>query len=204
MKIIGMLDSPFVRRVVVSAKLMNLAVDHEALSVFRDFDQFQSINPVVKVPTLVFDDGTFLVDSTLILLYFEGLCAPRKRLTPKDPATRERDLRLTGLALAACEKAVQLHYETGNRPEALHWEAWIMRIRGQLCAAFNMLEANAGSKRWLCDDNWLTHADVACAVAWRFAHHMVPTALDGVACPRLAEHAADAEALPAFQAADFE
>ncbi len=203
MKIIGMLDSPYVRRVVVSAKLMNLSVDHEALSVFRDFDRLQSINPLVKAPTLVFEDDTVMVDSTLILQYFETLCAIGKRLTPIDPETRERSLRLTGYALVACEKAVQLYYETDKRPEALRWDEWIVRSRGQLRAAFNMLEANAGSKRWLCDDTWLTHADVASAVAWRFAHHMVPTAVDGLACPRLTEHSAAAEALPAFQAADF-
>lgn len=203
MQIIGMLDSPFVRRVVVSARLMNLAVDHKPLSVFSDFDEFATINPIVKVPTLVFENGAVMVDSTLILIYFEGLCAPAKRLTPIDPAMRERNLRLTGLALAACEKAVQLYYETEKRPEALRWEEWVGRIRDQLHAAFSMLEANAGSKRWLCDDNWLTHADVASAVAWRFAHHTVPTAVDGLACPRLAEHAAAAEALPAFKAADF-
>ncbi len=203
MKIIGMLDSPFVRRVVVSARLMNLSVDHEALSVFSDFDRFKSINPLVKVPTLVFEDGTVMVDSTLILQYFEGLCASNRRLTPLDPTLRQRSLRLTGFALAACEKAVQLYYETDKRPEALQWHAWITRARGQLNAAFTMLEANAGSKRWLCDDDWLTHADVASAVAWRFAHHMVPSAVEGLSCPRLAEHAAAAEALPAFQAADF-
>ena len=203
MKIIGMLDSPFVRRVVVSAKLMNLSVDHEPLSVFNDLDRFTSINPIVKVPTLVFDDGAVMVDSTLILHYFESLCAASRRLTPLDPATRQRNLRLTGFGLAACEKAVQLYYETDKRPEALRWGEWIERIRGQLQAAFAMLEANSGSARWLCDDNWLTHADVVSAIAWRFAHHMVPSAVEGLSCPRLAEHAAAAEALPAFRAADF-
>lgn len=67
MKLIGMLDSPFVRRVAISAKCLDIALEHESISVFRQFEQFQRINPVVKAPTLVLDDGAVLMDSTLII-----------------------------------------------------------------------------------------------------------------------------------------
>uniref|UniRef100_UPI0019533B88 glutathione S-transferase N-terminal domain-containing protein n=2 Tax=Pseudomonadota TaxID=1224 RepID=UPI0019533B88 len=67
MKLIGMLDSPFVRRVAISLRLLGLPFEHAAVSVFRGFDEFQRINPVVKAPTLVCDDGTVLMDSTLLL-----------------------------------------------------------------------------------------------------------------------------------------
>lgn len=40
MRLIGMLDSPFVRRVGVSMRLMRLEFSHESMSVFRHFDQF--------------------------------------------------------------------------------------------------------------------------------------------------------------------
>ncbi|WP_273744534.1 glutathione S-transferase N-terminal domain-containing protein, partial [Burkholderia mallei] len=65
MKLIGMLDSPFVRRVAISAKLLGLPFEHHSISVFRQFDAFKSFNPVVKAPTLLTDDGTMLVDSDL-------------------------------------------------------------------------------------------------------------------------------------------
>ncbi|PTT75208.1 glutathione S-transferase, partial [Pelomonas sp. HMWF004] len=45
MKLIGMLDSPFVRRVAISMRLLGLPFEHAAISVFRGFDQFQQINP---------------------------------------------------------------------------------------------------------------------------------------------------------------
>ncbi|MCB0886609.1 MAG: glutathione S-transferase family protein [Rhodocyclaceae bacterium] len=203
MKLIGMLDSPYVRRTVVSAHLMNLAIDHEALSVFRDFEQFRSINPLVKAPTLVFDDGTLMVDSQLIVHYLEPLAAPSKRLTPTDPDLRGRNDRLTSIALAACDKAVQLYYEVSLRPEPLRWPEWIERVSTQLRAAFVMLEDSIGDTRWLCDDNRLCHADVTAAIAWRFARHVVPDVIGGIDCPRLAALSEAAEALPAFQAADF-
>ena len=53
MILVGMLDSPYVRRVAISLKLMGLPFEHRPLSVFRTYEQFRAINPVVKAPTLV-------------------------------------------------------------------------------------------------------------------------------------------------------
>ncbi len=104
MKLIGMLDSPYVRRVAISAKCLGIPLEHESVSVFRNFEQFQQINPVVKAPTLVLADGEVLMDSTLIIDYLEALAAPGKSLIPNNLEQRLRSLRLIGLALAACEK----------------------------------------------------------------------------------------------------
>lgn len=48
MKLIGMLDSPFVRRAAISAKLLDLPFEHQSVSVFRQFDTFKAINPVAR------------------------------------------------------------------------------------------------------------------------------------------------------------
>ena len=69
MQLIGMLDSPYVRRTAIALRLMGLPFEHRSLSVFSTFEQFRAINPVVKAPSLVCDDGTVLMDSTLILDY---------------------------------------------------------------------------------------------------------------------------------------
>src|SRR5687767_10282394 len=111
MQLIGMLDSPYVRRVAISLRLLDLPFEHRSLSVFRTFEQFRAINPVVKAPTLVCDDGEVLMDSTLILDYAEALAGARRSLMPSGLAERQHELRLIGLALAACEKAVQIVYE---------------------------------------------------------------------------------------------
>jgi glutathione S-transferase len=42
----------------------------------RSFGQLRTINPVVKAPTLVSDDGEVLTDSTLFLEYAEVLARP--------------------------------------------------------------------------------------------------------------------------------
>src|SRR5688572_10540601 len=102
MQLVGMLDSPYVRRVAVSLRLLGLPFEHRSVSVFSTFEQFQAINPVVKAPTLVCDDGTLLMDSTLIIDYAETIAG--RSLMPSDSAARQHALRVLGLALAACEK----------------------------------------------------------------------------------------------------
>ncbi|MDB5996939.1 MAG: glutathione S-transferase, partial [Pseudomonas sp.] len=137
MKLIGMLDSPYVRRVAISAKRLGIDLDHQSVSVFRHFEQFQQINPVVKAPTLVLDNGDVLIDSTLIIDYLEALAGPGKSLMPAALDQRLRSLRLIGLALAACEKSVQLYYERNLRPTEIQFEPWVERVEGQLAAAYS-------------------------------------------------------------------
>jgi glutathione S-transferase len=60
MRLIGMLDSPYVRRVAISLEHLGVPFEHEAVSVFSTFEEFRGINPVVKAPTLVCDDGEVL------------------------------------------------------------------------------------------------------------------------------------------------
>src|SRR5687767_4262426 len=118
MQLIGMLDSPYVRRVAISLQLLELDFEHRSVSVFGAFAQFQAINPVVKAPSLVCDDGTVLMDSTLILDYAEALAAGTtgKSLMPTALAARLQALRIIGLATVACEKSVQIVYEHMQRP----------------------------------------------------------------------------------------
>ena len=174
MRLIGMLDSPYVRRVAISLQLMELPFSHEALSVFRNFEAFAAINPVVKAPTFVTDDGTVLMDSALILEYLERLVAPGRSLAPKETAEHARAQRIVGLALAASDKSVQIVYERNLRPPEKHHQPWLDRVQGQLEAAYALLEQEiAAAKPWLFDDRPL-QADITSAVAWRFTQMELP------------------------------
>ena len=46
MQLIGMLDSPYVRRVAISLQLLGLRFEHRPISVFNAFAQFEHINPL--------------------------------------------------------------------------------------------------------------------------------------------------------------
>ena len=199
MQLIGMLDSPYVRRVAVALIAAGVAFEHRPISLFRHIDAFSKINPPLKAPTLVTDDGTALMDSTLILDYLAGVSPSVAALTPSAPAERLRSLRVTGLALAVMEKAVQRHYERALRPaEKLH-QPWVDRIMGQLHAGLGALDRELPRSGWI--GGALGVADIAAACAHSFTVRMIGDVVDIQPYANLAAFSARAEALPAFRAA---
>ncbi|MGB6214512.1 glutathione S-transferase [Pseudomonas mandelii] len=197
MKLIGMLDSPYVRRVAISARHLGIDLEHESVSVFRHFEHFQQINPVVKAPTLVLDDGEVLIDSTLIIDYLEALAGPGKSLMPDDLKQRLRAWRLIGLGLAACEKSVQLYYERNLRPAEIQYQPWVERVEGQLAAAYSALEREL-EKQPLANGALIGQDGITLAVAWSFTNLVTPDQVDASRFPRIAEFTAQAEKLEAF------
>ena len=199
MKLYGMLDSPYVRRVAIALTLLELPFEHVPLSVFRDFEAFGAINPVVKAPTLITADGAMLMESTLILQHLEDLAPPGRSLQPGDPAARVTALRVTALALAAGEKTVQLVYEHQQRPEDKRHDPWIRRVDGQLRAAYDALEPLVDPAAWLGGERMLD-PDITVAVVWRFTQFILAGLIAPADYPRLAAFSARAEATPAFVA----
>ena len=200
MKLIGMLDSPYVRRVAISLQLLGLTFEHQSLSVFRGFDAFRNINPVVKAPTFLCDDGTVLMDSTLILEYAEALARPRT-LMPAALAELQRDLRVIGLALAATEKSVQIVYERQFRPAEKLYEPWVERVSGQVLAAYDQLEAELEARSPATARETIRQAGITLGVAWHFTRQMIPDVVPVERFPRLAAFSTAVEALPEFRAA---
>ncbi|QBF28676.1 glutathione S-transferase family protein [Pseudomonas tructae] len=198
MKLIGMLDSPYVRRVAVSLELYGISFEHQPLSVFRNFTEFAAINPVVKAPSLVLDDGTVLMDSTLILDYFEALAVPAKKLLPQDPLARTRDLQVIGLALAANEKSVQIHYELNLRPQEKLHAPWLERVTGQLRAAYTQLDRLLAEQPTKCPSQPLSQAEISTAIAWSFTRYVRPEVVAASDYPHVQRLAEKIEAHPAM------
>ncbi len=201
MQLIGMLDSPYVRRVAISLQLLGLRFEHQPLSVFRTFERFQRINPVVKAPSLVCDDGQVLMDSTLILEYAEALARPRKTLVPESLPVLLRTLRVVGLALAACEKSVQIYYERKLRPVEKQHEPWLDRVTIQLLAAYSALEAEITQTPLTATSAGIDQAGISVAVAWQFTQKELPGIASAQDHPQLAGFSVKAEALSEFLAA---
>ncbi len=199
MQLIGYMDSPFVRRVAVIARFLGVHYEHRELSIFRDFDEFSRINPMVKVPTLVCDDGQFLVESGLIIDYLESLSG-RGKLMPADESGYIRALNLTGTAMVANEKLVQLIYEVKQRPEELRYPDWIDRVQTQLTGAADHLESQVGDgSSWIFGD-LIMEPDITVAITWRFAQLQFPERLPAEDYPGLVALSARAEDLPEFKA----
>lgn len=198
MQLIGMLDSAFVRRVAITMHLLDLPFQHRSISVFSTYPQFRAINPVVKAPTLVCDDGVQLMESTLIIDYLEALAG--RSLMPAGIEARRTALRTIGLALAACEKTVQMVHEKRLRPAEKQYAPWEQRIREQLVAALAGLE-HAVLEAPPRVDEGIGQDGLTVAVTWRFTQLLLPDTIVPAAFPALAALSARAEQLPAFIAA---
>ncbi len=198
MKLFGMLDSPYVRRVAISLDLYGIKFEQAPLSVFSTFEGFAAINPVVKAPSLVLDDGTVLMDSTLIINYLETLAAPANKLFSPQPQALATAYRTLGLALAACEKAVQIVYEHNLRPaEKLH-QPWVERVTRQLLAACAELDKHVGSAQPVPGER-PDQAALTSAVAWSFIQLMVADVVKADDFPALRAHAARWEQTALFK-----
>ncbi|SDG20047.1 glutathione S-transferase [Pseudomonas abietaniphila] len=198
MKLIGMLDSPYVRRVAVSLKRMGIAFEHESVSVFRGMERFRELNPVIKAPTFITDDGLVLMESSLILDYVGCLKGAGNGLMPVALAERARTLRLTGLALVAYEKAVQIYYERNLRPAEIQHAPWVERVSGQLKTACAELEREL-TERPLSASQDIGQDGISIAVGWSFIQLVVPDLISAESYPVLAAFASEAEQLDIFK-----
>ncbi len=200
MELIGMLDSPFVRRVAVTAQFLGIPYEHNPLSIFKGYDEFRKVNPLVKVPTLICDDGQMLVDSTLIIDYLQSLSDTDKKLMPQSGTEYIRALRIIGVSLVAMEKVVQLIYERLQRPREVQHKPWITRLDQQLRGALNQMEASAGDGSSWFFGGEIMQADITAAIAWRFVRHAAPRRISADDYPGLVAFSTRAEALPQFVA----
>ncbi|MCU1715546.1 glutathione S-transferase family protein [Pseudomonas sp. 5P_3.1_Bac2] len=198
MKLYGMLDSPYVRRVAISLDHYGVAFEHAPLSVFRHFEQFAEVNAVVKAPTLVLDDGTVLLDSNLILDLFEHQAPTDKRQLPQAPQERAQSLRVVGLAMAACDKAVQWVYERELRPPQKQHEPWRARVTTQVHAACKALQEEIIAERGVSAQR-LDQASIISTIAWTFIQFMASDVIGADDYPQLAAFAAGFEQLPLFK-----
>lgn len=203
MQLIGMMDSPYVRRVAITLKLLGVAHEHHQVSVLGGYDDFAQKNPVVMAPTLITADGAALMESTLILAYLEDI-APSATLNPRGAPARIDALRSLGVSLAACQKTVQIVYETRLRPAEKRYEPWLDRLLGQLTAAYDLLEAMSPPEPTWTSAEDIMQSDLTSAVAWRFTQFAVPGAFEPQDYPKLAAASARAEALPEFRSSPLE
>jgi len=201
MLLIGMLDSPFVRRVAVTLKLFGLPFEHGNWSVGRDFDRIREYNPLGRVPTLVLDDGEKLMESAAILDYLDELVGPERALLPRSGPDRRQALKLMAMATGAAEKGVLQLYENAFRPESKRHEPWLERCRAQVGASLGAIDRYLGERgvsQWLVGKR-MTQADITVACAFTFLNDALRVAADPVMFASLSTLAARCESLPAFQ-----
>ncbi|MBV8193198.1 MAG: glutathione S-transferase family protein [Alphaproteobacteria bacterium] len=196
MILVGQYDSPYTRRVAVSLGLLGFPFEHDARSVFADFDSMRTTNPLGRVPSLVLPDGTTLIDSAAILDWLDQQVGVERALLPPGGPARQQALQRMALATGTIDKVMAAAYERLIRPGAYRWPDWIKRCRTQAEGGLAALAA----LRWPGDASlgqaWIT---TACMVGYvRLAD---PDLLPPGRYPSLDAVSERCEALPAFQAA---
>lgn len=199
MILIGQYDSPFVRRVGIALHCYGITFEHRPWSVFRDAAKIQTYNPLLRVPTLVLDDGTVLIESHNMLDYLDSQVAPSQAMFPRTEPARHQALKIAALATGMADKAVSLFYEQRLHTEVS--EVWRSRCQAQVRATLDVLE----TERTRCTTPWwfgetFGHADIAVAACLRFVNEAHPALVAIANYPALAAHAARMEASPAFAA----
>ena len=184
MILIGMFDSPFVRRVAITLKLYGMDYLHRSWSVFRDADLIAEYNPLIRVPTLVLDDGEVLIETLAILDGLDEIAGDQQLLCPASGAERRRVLKICALAGGAAEKLVSLVYERAVHDRSTpEWEA---RCKRQVDAVLNVLESAAAERdsQWLAGEK-MSHADIAVATTMTFMKDALPDLFDLARWPSL-------------------
>ncbi|HEY1314610.1 MAG TPA: glutathione S-transferase family protein [Steroidobacteraceae bacterium] len=205
MILIGMFDSPFVRRVAVSMNLLGMVFEHRDWSVGKDFELIRQFNPLGRVPTLVRPDGEALIESAAILDFLDECAGPGRALIPAMGKDRRDVLRILAVATGGADKGVTQIYETAFRPPEKRYRPWMERCNTQMHAALaelnRMCQARTGD--WLIG-NRMTQADVTATCVYTFLVDALAINRADVAYPGLAAIAARCEALPEFRSVKAE
>lgn len=196
MILIGQYDSPFVRRVGIALTVCNLPFEHRPWSVFGDAEAVRALNPLIRVPVLVLDDGFVITDSHMMLDYLDSLTPDP--LFPRTEPARYRALKVAALATGLADKAVSLFYE--RRLHAEISAVWEGRLAAQIGSVLDALEADRADRSgpWWFGD-MMGHADIAVACALRFVREAHLGMITPLRHPHLTAHSATCESLPVFR-----
>nr|HEX4316547.1 glutathione S-transferase N-terminal domain-containing protein [Kofleriaceae bacterium] len=199
MILIGMFDSPFVRRVAVSMTVLAMSFEHRNWSVGADFDNIREFNPLGRVPVLVLDDGESLVESAMILDYLDDVVGPSRALLPASGPSRRHALQLIALSLGAVDKALAIAGESAFRPPERRHPPYLARCETQLRGAFDALERACAARAdhaYLTSDR-IQQPDITLACVARYAAEAAR--IDLAAWPALSIRCARTESLDVFR-----
>lgn len=204
MKLIGNFLSPYVRRVAISLNAASIPYEMRELYVFKQPDVVREHNPVVRIPTLLLDDGEALVESYAILDEIDQIVGAERALCPASGEPRRRVMKIMAIAVASMEKAQWAFYETLFRPENKVHQPWIEHNERQVIGGFRFLDtlaSKAGDGGWLAGTDRLSQADITSVVAYTFANRVRPRLDLATAVPNLARFSERCENLPIFKSA---
>jgi glutathione S-transferase len=158
--------SPYVRKVRLLIREAGLEARVEevqtAVSPVKANAELARANPLVKIPTLVTDDGMALFDSPVICEYLDSLAGARKLFPAAGPA-RWLALRQQAVADGILDAAILVRYELAFCPKELHWPDWMDSQRLKWHQGLDFLEQDSAS---LGSEPTIGLLSIAAALGW--------------------------------------
>lgn len=171
MTLYGSPASPFARTVTVLSHELGLSEDvkivPKPVKPTEPDREYQTLNPLRRVPALKLEDGTVLVDSPVICEYLAERVGDT-RFFARGAPDRWQMLRDYAIARQMAELAVGARYERVLRPEALRWDAWVDDMMDKIAAGLAHFEAAPPNR------GRLTIADIALAVTLGYLDFRFP------------------------------
>ncbi|MEI7601430.1 MAG: glutathione S-transferase family protein [Aestuariivirga sp.] len=158
MILVGQFDSPFVRRVAVTLNHYHMPFTRNAISVFRNIEDMQRINPLIRVPSLILETGETLIDSSAIIDHLDEAAGPARALTPAHGPERRKVMQAVVMGLGLMDKCVALFFERLFHIDKHINRDFEKRMMLQISAGLEKLEHDCGAP-WFFDSK-MTQADI--------------------------------------------
>ena len=197
LKIYGTTTSPYTRRVRVVAHEKGVPVEFVIENPLAETTQIATLNPLGKIPVLIREDGSRLVDSPLIAEYLDTL-APEPRLLPLIGPERFAVRQWEAIADGALDAAILVRMEN-LRPETERSAIWIARQLTKTDRSLGWLDRELG-KSAHCVGASLTLADITVGCAWSWLNFRLPDGAWGERFANLGRLAGELEQRDSFRA----
>src|ERR1700724_378010 len=119
--------SPFARKVRIAAIELGLIDKIEfvptSVAPAQANDEYMKITPLKKLPVLITDDGSVILDSYVIVEYLDELAGGGK-LIPASGPVRWKVKSDHSLLQGMLDAMLLCRYEKMVRPHGLQWKAW--------------------------------------------------------------------------------
>jgi len=181
--------------------VMGLPYEQNSVFAFTSPDQIKVYNPLIRVPTMILDNGEVLVESYAILDFLDELAGEDNRLVPAHGPERRRVMKDTAMAVGCMDRAQWAAYEYRHRPEEKVHEPWAEHNDFRAIAGLQYLDGlarEAGETGWLSNTDRMSQSDISAVVAYSFTKDVRPHLDLSNSTPALTSFVVRCEALTPF------
>ncbi len=163
MKLLASPGSPYARKARVAMIEKKVNCEFVADRPSNPDSQVPQYNPLAKVPVLVLDDGKGMIDSSVIVEYFDGIGSGAK-LIPSDFAGRIAVRQWEALGDGIVDAIVTLTHDSRYTPTCDANAGWYQKQLRKIAGGLAALEQDIGVSEF-CFGNAFSLADICTGMA---------------------------------------